>query len=161
LNDLDNDNGHSDTEDPKCKQSQVLSPSPSCTHSLGDVNNDNDEPFDLDAGDPKSLWDLHMGLKPMPLDEAALDKALDEAVLDEEGEIKSDVPYGAEKEVNGPMIDMMVELGDCDERNMEWLLAKEQKKVMARKKGAVSFQDANDWNTYHAVREEKDPLPWA
>ena len=115
----------------------------------------------MDAGDPKSLWDLYMGLKPMLLDEVALDEALDEAVLDEEGEIKSDVPYGAEKEVNGPMIDMMVELGDCDERNMEWLLAKEQKKVMARKKGAVSFQDANDWNTYHAVREEKDPLPWA
>ena len=115
----------------------------------------------MDAGDPKSLWDLHTGLKPMPLDEVALNEASDEVALDEEGEIESDVPYGAEKEVNGPMINMMVELGDCDEHNMEWLLAKEQKKVMARKKGAISFYDANDWNTYHAVREEKDPLPWA
>jgi hypothetical protein len=108
-----------------------------------------------------AVTDLHTGLKPMPLDEVALNEASDEVALDEEGEIESDVPYGAEKEVNGPMINMMVELGDCDERNMEWLPAKEQKKVMARKKGAVSFQDANDWNTYHAVREEKDPLPWA
>jgi len=93
----------------------------------------------LNAEDPKSLWDLHTGLKPMPLDEVALNEALDEAALDEEGEIESDVPYGAEKEVNGPMINMMVKLGDCDKRDMEWLPAKERKKVMARKKGTVSF----------------------
>ena len=139
LNDLNDNNGHSDTEDPKCERSQAPSPSPSHAHPSGDVDNNDNEPFDLDAGDPKSLWDLHMGLKPMPLDEVALNEASDEVALDEEGEIESDVPYGAEKEVNGPMINMMVELGDCDERNMEWLPAKERKKVMARKKGTVSF----------------------
>ena len=89
----------------------------------------------MDVGDLKSLWNLHMGLKPMPLDEA---------VLDEEGKIESNVPYRAKKEVNGPMIDMIVKLGDCDECDMEWLPEKERKKVMARKKGTISFQDAND-----------------
>ena len=102
---------------------------------MGDVDNDDDEPFDSDAEDLKSLWDLHIGLKPMPLDEAA---------LDEKGKIESNVPYGAEKEVNGLIIDMMVKLGDCDKCDIEWLPDKEQKKVMARKRGTVSFQDVND-----------------
>ncbi len=140
LNDLDNDNSPFDTVDPKCKQSQAPSPSPSHACPSGDVDDDDDEPFDSDAGDLKSVWDLHAGLKPMPLDEAASDEAaLDEVVSDEEGEIESDVPYGGEKEVNGPMIDMMVKLGDCEECDMEWLSAKEWKKVEARKKGTVSF----------------------
>ncbi len=54
-------------------------------------------------------------MKPLPLD----------AEMDDEGEIKDDLPYGAEKEVNSVMVDMMVELGDCDKHDMEWLLAKE------------------------------------
>ncbi len=139
-------------------------PSPSLSHARpsGDVDNNDDKPFDSDAGDLKSVRDLHVGLKPMPLDEVASDEAAsDEVVSDEEGEIESDVPYGGEKEVNSPMIDMMVKLGDCKEHNMEWLPAKERKKVEARKKGTVSFQDANDRDTYHAIRKEKDPLPWA
>ncbi len=41
------------------------------------------------------------------------------------------------------MINMMVELGDHDEHDMEWLPAKEWKIIDARKKGVVSFQDAN------------------
>ena len=49
-----NNNSPSDTGDPKQReQSQVPSLSPSHAHPLGDVDDDNDNPFDLDAGDPK------------------------------------------------------------------------------------------------------------
>jgi hypothetical protein len=157
LNDLDDDNGPSDTGDPERKRDQVPSPGPSRARPAGDVDDDDDEPFDSDAGDPKLLRDLHAGLKPTPLDEAALD----EEVSDEEGEIEDDLPYGADKEVNSGMVDMMLELGDCNEDDMEWLPAKERKKVDARKRGIVSTQDANVRKTYQAVRKEKDPLPWA
>jgi len=105
----------------------VPSPGPSRARPAGDVDDDDDEPFDSDAGDPKLLRDLHAGLKPTPLDEAALD----EEVSDEEGEIEDDLPYGADKEVNSGMVDMMLELGDCNEDDMEWLPAKERKKVDA------------------------------
>jgi len=80
---------------------------------LGDINNDDDDPFDLDAGDPK-LWDLHVGLKVA---------ALDKKASDGEDDIEGDLPYGGVKEVNSMMIDMMVELSDCDEGDMEWLSA--------------------------------------
>jgi hypothetical protein len=93
----------------------VLSPGPSCACPAGDVDDDNNEPFDSDVGDPKLLWDLHVGLKPTPLDEAALD----EEVSDEEGKIEDDLPYRADKEVNSRMVNIMLELGDCNEDNME------------------------------------------
>jgi hypothetical protein len=32
----------------------------------------------------------------------------------------------------------MIELGDCDECDMEWLPAKERRKVEARKKGMLA-----------------------
>jgi len=152
LDDLVDDNGPSDTGDPKQREwSQAPSPSPSHTRPLGDVDNDDDDPFDSDAGDPK-LWDLHAGLKLSPLDEEASDG---------EDDIEGDLPYGGAKEVNSMMIDMMVELSDCDEGDMEWLLASQWKKVEAKKKGIVSFRDGNVRKTYHAIRKEKGPLPWA
>ena len=152
LDDLVDDNGPSNTGDPKQREwSQVPSPSPSHAHPSGDIDDDDDDPFDSDAGDPK-LWDLHAGLKPSPLDEEASDG---------EDDIEGDLPYGGAKEVNSMMIDMMVELSDCDEGDMEWLPASQRKKVEARKKGIVSFRDANVRKTYHAIRKEKDPLPWA
>ena len=106
------------------------SPSPSCAHPWGDVDNDNDDPIDSDAEDPEYLWDICAGLKPSPLDVAMLDAAtLDAATLDtemdNEGDIEDNLPYGVEKEVNSVMVDMMVELGDCDDHNMEWLPVKE------------------------------------
>jgi len=103
---------------------------------LGDADNDDDDPLDLDAEDTPGLQELHVGLKPLPLPE-------DGEALDSEGEIEDDLPYGADKEVNSTMINMMVELGDHDERDMEWLPAKEWKIINTRKKGVVSFQDVN------------------
>src|SRR6266853_2525468 len=93
-----------------------------------------------------------MGLKP---------SLLDEKMLDGEDNIEGNLPYGGVKEVNSTMINMMVKLSDCDEGDMEWLPASEWKRVEAREKGIVSFQDVNVRNTYHAIRKEKDPLPWA
>ncbi len=93
-----------------------------------------------------------MGLKPSPLDGE---------MLDGEDDIEGDLLYGGAKEVNSTMIDMMVKLSDCDEGDMEWLPASEWKRVEAKKKGIVSFQDMNVRKTYHAIRKEKGPLPWA
>jgi hypothetical protein len=90
---------------------------------------------------------------------------LDKKASDGEDDIEGDLPYGGVKEVNSMMINMMVELSDCDEGDMEWLSASQQKKVEAKKKGIekgiVSFWDANVRKTYHAIRKEKGPLPWA
>jgi hypothetical protein len=68
---------------------------------------------------------------------------LDEEASDGEDDIEGDLPYGGAKEVNSMMIDVMVELSNCDEGDMEWLPASQWKKVEARKKGIVSFRDAN------------------
>jgi hypothetical protein len=103
----------------------VPSPSPSCTHPWGDVDDDDDDPIDSDAEDPKYLRDIHTGLKPLPLDAAMLDVVTLDVEMDDEGEIEDNLPYGAEKEVNSVMVDMMVELGDCDDHDIEWLPAKE------------------------------------
>ncbi len=67
LDDLDDDNGPSDTGDPKCEQSQVPSPSPSHTHPSGNADDDDDDPLDSDAEDTPGLQELHVGLKPLPL----------------------------------------------------------------------------------------------
>jgi hypothetical protein len=69
-----------------------------------------------------------MGLKPQLL--------LNDLASDGEVEIKEDLPYGGEREVNGAMVDMMVELSDCDEYDTEWLPAKEWWRLEARKKGS-------------------------
>jgi hypothetical protein len=112
--------------------------SPSCARPWGDVDNDDDNPIDLDAEDPEYLWDIHVGLKPSPLDVAMLDVAMLDAETDNEGEIEDDLPYGAEKEVNSMMVNMMVKLGDCNNHDMEWLPVKERTKVEARKKGMLA-----------------------
>jgi len=129
----------------------VPSPSPSHAQPLGDVEGDDNDSFDSDAGVPK-LWDPHVGLKP---------SEVDGQVSDDEVEIDGNLLYGGDKEVNSMMVNMMVELGDCDEHDEEWLPEKERKKLEARKKGNVSFRDANVRNTYHVIRKEEEPLPRA
>ena len=152
LDDLDDDNSPSNTGDPNCKRSQVPSPSPSYTRPWGDVN-DNDDLIliDMDAEDPKLLQNLRRDLKLSLLDEAKSDAEASD-------DIKGNLSYGGEKKVNSIMIDMIVEMDDYNECDMEWLPAKEQKKVKARKKGIVSFRDANVRKTYHAIRKAKVPL---
>jgi hypothetical protein len=86
---------------------------------------DEDSSNDSDFGDPE-LWDPHAGLKPSEADGCASD-----------GNLESDdgLPYGAENEMNGAMVDMMVDMDEWDTRDAEWLPPNEQRKLAARKKG--------------------------
>ena len=83
----------------------------------------------MDTGVPK-LWDSHIGLKPSEVNGQASDN---------EVEIKGDLPYRGDKEVNNMMVNMMVKLSDCNKHDDKWLLEKERKKLEARKNGNVSF----------------------
>jgi len=70
-----------------------------------------DEDSSSDFGDPES-WDPHAGLKPSEVDGYASDSDL---------EPEDALPYGAENEVNGEMVDMMVDNEEWDGRDKEWL----------------------------------------
>jgi hypothetical protein len=98
-------------------------PGPSRAQRLDGVEGDNDP---SDTGDPE-LWDPKAGLRPSPQDDWGSDGEM---------ETKEDVPDGGAREVNGAMIDMMIGLDDYDERDAEWLPAKEQWRLEARKKGS-------------------------
>jgi hypothetical protein len=107
------------------ERSGAPSPGPSCAERLDGIDEGDNDPSD--TGDPE-LRDPHTGLKPQP--------PADDLASDGEVEIEEDLPYGGEREVNGAMVDMMVELSDCDERDAEWLPAKERWRLEARKKGS-------------------------
>ena len=83
-----------------------------------------DEDNSSDIGNPR-LWDAHAGMKPSWLDGCASDGEVD------------DLPHGGAKELNSTMIEMMLNLGDYDKRNNEWLPPKERIKLEARKKGII------------------------
>ncbi len=51
------------------------------------------------------LWDSYAGLKPLPLDNCALDANI---------KMEDDLPYKADTELSGTMVDMMVNLDDGD-----------------------------------------------
>ena len=82
-----------------------------------------------DTGAP-NLWDPHTGLKPSELDGCALDAGV---------EMENELPPGGEEEVNTAMVDLMIDLEGSDEQDEEWLPPREKTKLMARKKGMVSF----------------------
>ena len=63
--------------------------------------------------------------------------------------------------MNGVMIDMMLNLGDYDECDREWLPPKERKKLEARKKGNQRFEDVNIRTLTKIIRQEENSLPWA
>jgi hypothetical protein len=102
---------------------------------------DDDDPSD--TGNPE-LWDPHAGLKPSRLDGCASDG---------EVEIKDDLPYGGARELNSAMVDMMLNLGDYDERDLDWLPPKEQRKLEARKKGSQLVEDVNIESTHQDNQE--------
>jgi hypothetical protein len=118
----------------------VSSPSSSSAPSLENVD-DNDVPSD--TGDPK-LWDPHAGLKLSKHNGCALDG---------EVKIEDNLTYGGAREVNGVMVDMMLDLGDYDKRDIEWLPPKEQRKLEARKKGSQLVEDANVKSTHQNDQE--------
>jgi hypothetical protein len=69
--------------------------SSSCDQPLDDADLDDD-----DTGAPDA-WDPHVGLKPLALDDYASYADI---------EVEDVLPYGAESEMNGKMIDMMADL---------------------------------------------------
>src|SRR5229473_8676006 len=104
------------------EQAQAPCPRPSRSWPSSDANTDDD------TGTPES-WDPHAGLKPSPQDDCASDADI---------KMEEDLPYGAVNEVSDVMIDMMVDLDDCDTRDLEWLPLKEQRKLATRKTGLIS-----------------------
>jgi hypothetical protein len=68
-------------------------------------------------------------------------------------EIEDDLPYGGARELNGAMVDMMLDLGDYDERDLDWLPPKEQRKLEARKKGSQLVEDVNIESTHQDNQE--------
>jgi hypothetical protein len=111
----------------RCERSGVPSLGPSCARCLDGIDEGDSDPSN--TGDPE-LWDPNAGSKPSPQDDWGLDG---------EVEVEEDLPYGGVREMNSAMIDMMIELGDYDEHDGEWLSAKEQSRLEAKKKGKVSF----------------------
>ena len=112
------------------------------------MENVDDDDVPSDTGDPK-LWDPHAGLKP---------SEHDGCVLDGEVEIDDDLPYGGAREVNGAMVDMMLDLGNYDERDVKWLPPKQQRKLEARKKGSQLVEDANVISTHQDDQEKGRPI---
>ncbi len=80
------------------EQAQAPCPRPSCSWPSSDTDTDNN------TGAPESR-DPHVGLKPSLQDDCASDADI---------KMEKDLPYGAVNEVSHVMIDMMVNLDDCD-----------------------------------------------
>jgi hypothetical protein len=106
--------------------------------------NDNDS----DTGNPK-LWDPHTGMKP---------SKCNGHMSDGEVKIEDDLLYGGVKEVNGAMVDMMLDLGDYDKHDAEWLPPKEQRKLKARKKGRQLVEDMNAKSTHQDDQKRERPI---
>jgi hypothetical protein len=67
------------------------------------------------------------GLKPSELDDDNADV-----------EMEADLPAGADEKLSIDMVEIMFNLEGCNERDMEWLPPKEQRKREARQIGMIS-----------------------
>ncbi len=98
------------------------------------------------------VWDPYTSLKLLVLDNCASNANI---------EMKDDLPYRGESELSGEMIDMIVNLDNCDMRDVDWLLLKEQRKIADRKTGMISFTSRLKMQDDLLVfREKKEPLSW-
>lgn len=104
------------------EQAQAPTPRLSCSQPSDGADTDDD------TGAP-DVWDPHTGLKP---------SALDGCASDADVEMEESVPYEAQSEVSGIMVDMMVGLDDGDAQDADWLPSKEQIKLNARNTGMIS-----------------------
>ena len=134
----------------KVKQGgQSSAPSPSiCSADPSDgaeVVDVDEEPI---TGDPRK-WDPHVGTKPSELDDCGSDG---------EVELEDELPDGGDVKVNGPMVDMMVNLGEWDARDLEWLPPNEQRKLAARKQGIVISVQANILTILTSVQGKGRPI---
>jgi hypothetical protein len=76
-----------------------------------------------------SSWNPHAGLKPSEMDNQASNADV---------KMESELLPGGEEEVNTAMVNLMIDL-EGDKRDEEWLPLREKRKLMARKKGMISF----------------------
>jgi hypothetical protein len=83
-----------------------------------------------DDDDSDWAWDSGAGLKPSQLDGNTSDESV---------EVEDFLPEAGER-VQRAMVDMMVELEDCDPRDLDWLRPKEPKKVMPKKLGMICLR---------------------
>ena len=88
--------------------------------------------IDVDGGDANRLnlevWDSNSGLKPLQSDGNESDDNI---------KVKNMLLDEVNKEIQGAMVDLMVELEDCDPWDFEWLPPKLQKRVVPKKIGTV------------------------
>jgi hypothetical protein len=77
-----------------------------------DPDCDSDDGYDSKDTGNRQDWDPHAGMKP---------SHLDGCMSDDEVDLEDDLPYGADIEVNGPMIDFMLEHGNEDLDDLNWL----------------------------------------
>jgi len=76
--------------------------------------------------------------------------------------MEDNLPYGADTELSGTMVDMMVDLDDGNVQDSDWLPLKEQHKLDARKTGPISFASRPKYHDDLLVcREKENPLSWA
>jgi len=122
------------------EQAQAPRPRPSCSQPSDNADTDDD------TGAP-DVWDPHAGLKP---------SALDDCASDADVEMEGSVPYGAESEVSGVMVDMMAGLDDCDAQDMDWLPPREQRMLDARKRGTQSVQLQDEISRSLTGAQEKE-----
>src|SRR6266851_3420320 len=125
------------------EQSHAPSPGPSHLRPAESDGIDVDSESDTSAPD---LWDPHVGLKPSEMDGCTSDANV---------EMEDELLPGGEEEVNMAMVELMIKLEGCDEQDEEWLPPKEKRKVMARKKGMISFAPRLMPATYSGTEKSK------
>ncbi len=110
-------------------QEQLCAPSPGPSHLWPAKSDGVDVDSESDTSVPDS-WDPHVGLKLSEMDGCASDANV---------KMEDELPPGGEEKVNMAMVELIIKLEGCDKRDEEWLPPKEKRKVMARKKGMISF----------------------
>jgi hypothetical protein len=115
---------------------------------------------EVDQGDvskPEEWWDSDAGMKPTLLDgdvsdggsdvgdvvdigdAAAIGGVGDATVVGDIGDLDM-LPEVSDVEIQGAMVNLMVELEDCDPQDFEWLPTRERKRVVPKKIGAISLK---------------------
>src|SRR5947209_6130564 len=86
--------------------------------------------------------------------------SLDGNELDEDIEIEDMLPEEVVKEIQGAMVDLMVNLEDCDPRDFEWLPPKLWKRIVPKKTGMISFAAQVVRGLTMGLRKAEGTLPW-
>ena len=79
---------------------------------LSDLDIDPDDGNDSEDTGSRRTWDPHTGMKPSRRDGCASDDEVD---------LEDKLPYGAKKEVNVEMINLMWDLDNEDPNDKDWL----------------------------------------